>query len=280
MRFVVVAVLLTACVSVPPFQGSLDDAKVGDSGDGSIGPLTVRWIRNAYRDGGADTVAVGTPMMSKTGFGIPSAGVNEGDLVLFIANVDNGGQGFWKLPQGFSMVVQRFYGQDGQTYVVAWKIAGSAEPTYYAGTYDTAVSSSAAATISLLAVTGYNQLQPIDTVLETDHQTPTDPADIGSPGITTTVANSLLIFAGGADWTPENGTNTYAAPDGFDLLTSVGDRNTHWDWTCQVISYKFQAAAGPTGPLTSTLTAKSYADNTTPIPGGGWDVLFAIAPHP
>jgi hypothetical protein len=279
MRWSAFAVLLTACVSVPPFHGATDDSGNGSS-DGSIGPLAVRWIRNAYRDGGEDAVTFGTPMMSKTGYGILSADVNPGDLVLFIANVDNGSVDFWNLPTGFTKIVQRFYGADGQTYVAAWKIAGASEPQYYTGTYKVGVSSSAAATISLLAVTGYDPQDPIEIALPTDHQAPTDPAVIDSAGIRTTKDNSLVIFAAGADWNPENGTSSVVLPSGFQQLTSFGDRDTHWDWTNQVVAYRERATAGDTGPLTGTLSGLSYADNATHIPGGGWDVVFAIAPHP
>ncbi|HEX5059090.1 MAG TPA: hypothetical protein VFV99_07005 [Kofleriaceae bacterium] len=280
MRWAVAAVLLTGCVSIPAFRGSGDDAGA-DTPDGSIGPLAVRHIANAYREGGSDGQAFGTYMMTKAGYSIPTAGIVDGDLVLFIANVDNGSNDFWNLPTGFTPILQRFYGQDGQTYVAGWKIAAS-EPQTYAGMYKVGVSSSSAATVSLLAVTGYDPQSPIEFAVPTDHQTPTNPADIGSAGLSTTADNSLLIYAAGADWTPENGQNTYELPSGFQLLTFVGDRGDtppHWDWTCQVIAYKLQATKGASGPLTGTMTGVSFSDGTTPIPGGGWDLLFAIAPH-
>lgn len=277
MRLVAFAILLSACVSIPPFRGTSDDASNG-SADASLGPFAVRWISNAYRDGGEDADAHGTFMMSKAGYAIQTSGIVSGDLVLFIGNVDNGGQGFWNVPTGFTPITQHYYGQDGQTYVVAWKIA-AVEPTFYTGLYKAGVTSSAAATVSLIAVTGYDPQNPIETALATDHQAPTDPADVGSPGISTTADNSLLIFAGGADWSPEDGSNTVEPPADFLPLTSVGDRDTHWDWTCQAISYKVQAQAGPTGALTSTLSGVSYSNGTMHIPGGGWNVLFAIAPH-
>lgn len=280
MRLVALAVVLTGCISIPPFHGASDaGSDAAAMPDAPAGPLAVRWIRNAYRDGGADTTATGSPMMSSAGYGIQTSGIVDGDLVLFIGNVDNGAAGFWHLPTGFTQIVQNYYGQDGQTYVVGWKIAAG-EPIYYTGTYTMGVSSSAAATISLLAVTGYAPALPIETYQQTDHQAATDPADVGSAGITTTADNSLLIFAAGADWTPNNGMNMFQAPSDFQVLTEIGDRQTHWDWTSQALAYKYQAQAGPSGPLTSTLTATSYPDGATHIPGGGWSVLFAIAPRP
>jgi hypothetical protein len=278
MRVVAFAILLSACVSIPPFRGTSDDASTG-SADANIGPLAARWIANAYRSGGDDNVAVGTYMMSKAGYAIQTSGIVDGDLVLFIGNVDNGTQGFWGLPAGFTQIVNHYYyGEDGQTYVVAWKIAAG-EPAFYTSAYTAIDSTSGAATISLIAVTGYDPQNPIETALPTDHLVATDPADVGSPGISTIVDNSLLISASGADWSPQNGSNTFEPPADFQLLTSIGDSNTHWDWTCQAISYKFQPQAGPTGALTSTLTAVTYPDGTPHIKGGGWNVLLAIAPH-
>jgi hypothetical protein len=217
-------------------------------------------------------------MMSKLGYAIPTAGIVDGDLIVFVGNVDNGAQGFFKLPTGFTEITQHFYGQDGQTYVVGYKVA-TAEPALLTGMYQGGIGSSAAATLSLIAITGYDAANPIEFALKTDHQTATDPADIGSPGITTTAANSLLLYAAGADWTPNDGKNTFDPPSGFTTLTAIGDRDTHWDWTCQGIAYKVQAEAGPTGPIADTLTGLNFSNGTTHIPGGGWSVLVAIAPH-
>jgi hypothetical protein len=278
MRSVALAVLLAGCISIPPFHAATDDAPSGLP-DGGAGPITARWISNAYREGGNDGQAAGTYMMSKTGYAIPTSGIDPGDLVLFIANIDNGPQGIWNLPTGFTQIAQHFYGPDTQTYVVGWKIAAS-EPSIYTGMYAPFASTSAAATISLIAVTGYDPANPIEFAVQTDHDTATNPADTGSPGLTTTADNSLLIYAAGADWTPSDGTNTVTLPDGYQQLASFGDRDTHWDWTCQAIAYKVQPTAGPTGPLTGSMSALKYSDSTMFIPGAGWSVLVAIAPRP
>lgn len=282
MRSAVVAVLVSGCISIPPFHGSDAGSDAGSDGmiDAPVGPLAARFIANAYREGGPDSTAQGTFGMSETGYAVLTNGIAAGDLVLLIANIDNGANNLWNLPTGFTQVVQRAYGQDGQTYLIAWKIADGTEPVQLTGTYNTAISSSHAATVSLLAITGYDTANPIEAFLPTDHQTPTDPADVGSTGIVTTIDNSLLIYAAGADWTPNNGMNAASLPSDYTLLTSVGDRKTHWDWTCQVIAQTYQAQAGATGAVMNTLTGINYSDGTTHIPGGGWAVLLAIAPHP
>lgn len=284
MRFAVLAVALTGCISIPGFHGS-DGGSDGGTGDtptidAPIGPLAVRFIANAYREGGPDSMAQGTFGMSETGYAVLTNGVVAGDLMLLIGNIDNGANNLWNLPTGFTQVVQREYGQDGQTYLIAWKIATGSEPVQISGTYNMAVSSSHAATVSLLAITGYDPANPIEAFLPTDHQTATDPADVGSTGIVTTVDNSLLIYAAGADWTPNNGTNAASLPSDYTLVTSIADRDTHWDWTSQVIGSAYKAQAGATGALTNTLTGINFSDGTTHIPGGGWAVLLAITPHP
>jgi hypothetical protein len=273
VRSAAVAVLLAGCISIPPFRGDAGGA------DTFAGPLNARFIANAYREGGPDSSgAYGTFGMSEAGYAVLTTGINDGDLVLLIANSDNGANNLFNVPAGFTQIVQREYGTDGQTYVIAYKIAGSTEPMQYTGTYNPQVSSSHAATVSLIAITGYNAANPIEALYPTDHQTPTDPADVSSAGIVTTANNSLLIYAAGADWTPSNGENAATVPSGYTLLTSIGDRDTHWDWTSQVIAKMPQAIAGSTGALSNTLTGISYSDHTTHIPGGGWNVLLAIAP--
>src|SRR6266536_3265266 len=103
MRLVALAVLLSACISIPKFQAAGDGGSDG-ARDTSTGPLTARWISNAYREGGMDGQATGTQGMSSMGWSIPTNGIIDGDLVIFVANVDNGGQGFWILPTGFSEI--------------------------------------------------------------------------------------------------------------------------------------------------------------------------------
>ncbi|MCX5747283.1 MAG: hypothetical protein NT062_32855 [Proteobacteria bacterium] len=271
---------LVCCITIPPYQGVPEDASDGvvDTNPG-LTPLA-RLIGNAYRD--QDMSGQGTVMMTYDGYGISTAGIAAGDLVLFIANIDNGNDKIWSLPFGFTQLAQHFYGADGQTYFAAWKIATAGEPTFYAGTYDkTTGVTSAAATISLIAISGADPDAPIDPasgVLRTDSSLATSPVDVSSSGVVATVDHSLIVMAAGADWTPYDGTNTFEPPTGFTTLTQIADENTHWHWTSQAIATKAQAAKGPTGPLTATLTGHPFAAPSMAGPGAGWSVVIAVAP--
>jgi hypothetical protein len=132
-----------------PASGHCDEPMPGACTDAPV----PRHIANAYFTNWSGATFQ-SPGMMHGGFEIPTDGIVDGDLVLFIANIDNGGPTVWPDPiaPGFQQLVQQFYGADGQTYVVAWKIAGG-EPATYSGTYGGGIMS-ASATISLVAVSG------------------------------------------------------------------------------------------------------------------------------
>lgn len=267
MRGCVLALLLTGCVSIPPYHGETQQ-------DAGPKPLMARLIGNAYRD----AIGQGTTGMLKFSYSISTFGIEDGDLVVFIANVDNGDTGFWMLPSGFTPIANGHTGMDGQSYTVGWKIAAG-EPGTYSNSY-ASMNTSGAATVTLVAITGYNPGQPINASLPIAYPDDADPAVTTSPGVTTTVDNTLLVYAAGVDWHGQDGKNTNQLPDGFSTLTFIGDRNTEWEWTSQVVATKIQSTAGPTGELAGSMAGVKSADDTVHIPGAGWDVVLAIAPKP
>ncbi len=261
------SVALAGCISIPPFHGD-------GSGSGSLVP---RLLATAYREGG--TAGHGTPGMSYTGYSIATSGVHDGDLVLFVGSCDNGADNLWPLPgTGFTELAQHFFGTDTQTYFVAWKRADG-EPDFYAGTYvQQGVSTSASAAIALIAIAGTDPTTPISASNVNDTVgVSSDPAVAHSDGVTTTVADSLVLFATGADWTVENGRNTYVPPSGYQPLASFGDRDSHWNWTDLEIAYRTQAAPGPSGALDATLVGTGDLNGMTEA-GGAWGVALAIVP--
>ena len=266
MRIGLLVLALSGCVSIPPYQGTTDGANAP----------TVRLVREAYRDGGEDSVAHGTPGMSKAGFSISADGINAGDLVVLVGSVDNGIENFWNLPDGFTELIDREFGPDTQTFAISWKIAAN-EPATYTGTYLPGISTSGAATITLLAIGGADPTTPIEAFVPYDQgKDDHDPIDVGSPGLTTTVDNSLLVYAAGADWHGEGGRNTFTAPDGFTQVAAFGDRNIDWDWTSETVAWKTQATAGVVPPIVASTSAVHTGDST-PIVGSGWSTLMAIA---
>src|SRR5438477_30533 len=86
----------------------------------SGGPPTPRLISTAWFNGAGSTAG-----MTHSGFSIPTTGVSDGDLLILIANVDNGSSALWPNPiaPGFTQLAQTYFGSDGQTYVADWKIA-------------------------------------------------------------------------------------------------------------------------------------------------------------
>lgn len=235
--------------------------------------LAARLINNAYYcTNGVNTYA--SAGMTHDAFQLSTSGVVNGDLVLVIGNVDNGSNSVWPVPifSGFTELAQQYFGSDGQTYVLSWKIANN-EPATYTATYGSGAGSSCA-TISLIAVSGANPAAPINVFInEYNAASPQDPVIAASSGVTTTVANTLLIYAAGSDWLSQTGSSTYVLPTGFTQLTAFGDHgNSQWEWTSQMIGYKPQPAIGATGPISGTM------DST--INGMPWSAVIAVAPAP
>jgi hypothetical protein len=258
---VLIAILAAGCLSKPGFA---EDWRP---------PPVPRFISKAYAGTQGQGTSVGSPGMSLDGYQISTAGIEDGDLVLFIANVDNGSDSVWPDPvaPGFTQLYQSFYnGGDGQTYVVDWKIADH-EPATYAGQYGQGKGSSAA-TIALIAVTGYLDAAPINASAAANElgQEGAAPATATSDGVNTSVPNTTLIWAYGSDWLGSPGNNTFAPPAGFTELVAFGDHGGNgWDWTSQEVSYRANPSSGPTGTISGTLMG---SQKSTP-----WEVLIAIA---
>ena len=238
---------------------------------GAVTP-TPRLVAQAWFSDFSGTTYASTVGMTKNGFEIPTAGIVDGDLVLFIASIDNGSNTVWPNPiaPGFTQIAQAFYGSDGQTFVVAYKIADG-EPPKYTGTYGSGIGSGSSA-LALIAVSGANQVMPIDNSLATfSSAAGMSPVDGSSTGFVTTAANCTLVLAGGVDWLGAGGSNTFTLPNGFTSLSQLGDRgNLTWDWTSQQVSWATQPSAGATGAVDWSALG-SYN-------GQSWTVLIAVAP--
>jgi hypothetical protein len=234
---------------------------------------TPRLIAQAWFSDATATTYASTVGMKKTGFEVTTAGIVDGDLVLFIASIDNGSNTVWPNPiaPGFTQIAQNFYGSDGQTFVVAYKIA-SGEPPKYTGTYGSGIGSGSS-TIALIAVSGASSAMPIDNSLASFASTAgMNPVNGGSSGFVTTAANCTLVLAGGADWLGLGGSNAWVLPSGFKSLSQLGDHGTiEWDWTSQQVAWAPQPTAGATGALNWSATG-------SPQNGQSWTVLIAVAP--
>jgi hypothetical protein len=255
-------------LAVPIVLGAGPDLGTVDfSGSDSGSTVTPRLISNSYFSNWSGATFSFPSGMSRTN----SAGVVDGDLLLVFASIDNGSDMVWPNPlaPGFNQLAQAFFGSDGETYVVAWKIA-SGEPATYTGSYGSGVNSGSAV-ISLIAVSGANRTTPINAFLAGYGSSGASPTIATSPGVTTTVPNCTLLYAAGADWLGTPGSNTFALPAGYSSLTQLGDRgDNNWDWTSQMVGWSPRAVAGATGAISGTLTS-----TTSGIP---WTAVVAIAP--
>ncbi|MEP6860092.1 MAG: hypothetical protein ABJE66_05695 [Deltaproteobacteria bacterium] len=205
---------------------------------------------------------------------VPPGSIHEGDLLVIIGNADNNPT--WSLPDA-SWQQQRsvFYGNDGQTFVVFTKVATGVEPDHYGGSL--ANISSGAFTVSLLAIpkTGNFTVQ---------HRTAAACGSGGGCGenpvhhiadpVTTVVANTMVIFAGGADWLAQTDTFSTTPPDAFAKIASFGDRdNQDFWWVTQQIAYKIYDIP----QTTPQLMASTSAGSTN---GQFWALTIAIEPAP
>lgn len=240
--------------------------------DGGVVTATPRLIANAWYSDFSGTTYASTVGMTKTSFEVSTAGIVDGDLVLFIANIDNGSNTLWPDPiaPGFTQIAQAFYGSDGQTFVASYKIANN-EPPKYTGTYGSG-NGSGSAVIALIAVSGARSVMPVDNSLASfSSAAGMSPVLGSSSGLVTTTANCTLVLAGGVDWLGQSGTNTFTLPSGFTSLSQLGDHGTAaWDWTSQQVSWSTQATAGATG----TVNWSAMGSHN----GQSWTVLLAVAP--
>lgn len=272
----IVAIALPGCFFEPSRPGAASDAN--RDGNGSS---------DAPKDGSPDTTPVAHKIadayyspqgvsngMTQSGYSVAIPTIPDGDLVLFFANVDNGSNTVWMLPPGFHQLHQIRFGNDGQTFVAGWKIA-SGETSPYAEAYGSGIVSGNAV-ITIIDVTGADATTPIETsayTLGTDNQQ--SPAMLGTNGVATTRADTLLVFAGGVDWDqPDPLANaTFTEPPGFTVLDELSDSGgVTFDWTTLMVSSMEVAVAGPAVAKTATVASSPVR------PGTPWTVEIAIAP--
>jgi hypothetical protein len=205
---------------------------------------------------------------------VPSGSIQTGDLLVIIGNADNNPT--WSLPDA-SWQQQRsiFFGNDGQTFVVFTKVATATEPDHYAGTLLNI--SSGAFTVSLLAI-------PKAGNFAIQHRFAPQCGSAGGCGenpvhqvadpVTTTVANTMVIYAAGADWLDQTDTFASTPPDGYMPLASFGDRdNQDFWWATEQLAYKIYDVPQTTPALMGTTTSGSTN-------GQAWALTMAIEPAP
>jgi hypothetical protein len=270
--------LLQACFFEPsrPSNGPSDGATGSGDGQGSntAGP-TARLIQHAWYCNGASS-----DNMQQSGYWITTSGITDGDLVLFIANMDNGDNNVFALPPGFMKLYEVFYdlSGDGQTFAVGYKIIdhASGEGSSYSNPYSTGNLHSGCAVISLIGVTGYDPANPFNDKTMSESNTGISPI-VMQGELTTTRANTRLILAGGADWftSSSSGDVTFEKPANFDFLDTVTDSGgISVVWASQAIATRLAPTPGATGiEQLRMMSSPNFL-------GAPWAVELAIAPAP
>ena len=224
----------------------------------------------------------GSPGMSQQGYGVSTSGIADGDLVLFIANIDNGTSDLWVLPTNFLPLYQVFYnGGDGQTFVAGYKIVDSAagEGLAYTESYGPGVASGCAV-VMIMAVTGFDRVHPFDAKAMSEGSVAANPVVLRGQ-LTTTRANDRIVLAGGADWlsgygsNAQSGNTTFDVPSGYDLVDGIADSGgIAFTWTSQLIATRVAATPGDTG------IEDAHMLSSPTVTGTPWTVQLAIAPAP
>jgi hypothetical protein len=256
------------CVAGPCVAGRCSEPSRGS------GAPVARLISSAFFSDWFGT-AYGTQGMSRMGYAVSTGDVRDGELLFLIGCVDNGSPTVWPNPlaPGFTQLAQTTWGTDGQTCVVDWRIA-SQEPPTYAGLYGPGVAS-ASAVIALVAVDGARAIDPITSYASApDSAGDADPVVASSGGLTTTAADTLVLYAASADWTCSFSHDvTTSVPSGFTTLLHEGDHgNAGSDWTWLAIETGSVHDPGPTGTITSTQAS------TPACAGSAWTAAIAVAP--
>jgi len=212
--------------------------------------------------------------MTISTYEISTAGVVNGDLLIFLGSVDSINSNAWPNPiaPGFTQLDQTYFGQDLQTVVTAWKIA-NAEPPTYSAPYVGGPAGPMSAALSLIAISGADQAQPLrQTFSIAQTSQPAANASFSSPGVTTTVPNCLVLVAAMVDWqgTPP-GTNTADWQPGFTELVHVGDRGDgSSDWSTVGVAYRVFPLAQATGVINATFPSTRT--------GMTWHGVVAVCP--
>jgi hypothetical protein len=259
-------------------SGSGDGGVHSDSGGGIDANLSFvpRLISRAYWN---DDGGLSSPGMAKYTYSLTTSGVVEGDLLVIIGNVDN--TPTVSRPSGFSPLFAHFYGMDGQTYFAFYKRAAANEPPELTGGY-TPGSTSGGATLVLLAIHGASEdlsaYRTDNDLCTNDVPTPCGQMTISatSMGVTTTVANSIVLYAAGVDWRAQTSTAGFTMPTDFLQLAAFSDKGTgdYW-WTSQMVGWRLANTVGPTGPISGTISDVG----SSPHNGQFWSIAIAVAPQ-
>lgn len=144
---------------------------------------------------------------------------------------------------------------DGQTVTAFYQIAGASEPASYTVTNSNGAALSYSGVV--LRGTGTLSLDGTPVVVSANGGTaPTSPIAVTATTLTTSGPDVTLVFMGSVDFSATT-TMTWSTPTGFTLA----DSQVPAQFSNSICAYANQAAAGPTGSVTSTATMGTAIGN-------------------
>jgi hypothetical protein len=178
-------------------------------------------------------------------------GVREYDHVLLFVAIDTGAGSVITIPPEFKLIaIATQVTPDGQTGLIAWKIASAAEPATYSVN-----SSGGDPTAFSMAFSGRSSRnQPTWSVLLNTSGN-ASPVSVGATGITA-LAGDDLVWAAFMDQSAASIGTSFAPPAGYtERVDSVNQGTTAFN--SQSAATLDNASAGATGTVTGTFTMSS-----------------------
>lgn len=186
-----------------------------------------------------------------------------GDLLLWVIHSDT--TAACTYPSGWTALASVSSSVDQGTLSVGWRYATGSEPANYTATPATSdwIAS------SMYAVTGVASTSAIN-VFANSADTSTNTTIIPAVSVTTTSANTLVLWVGAADNLADLVSNSagYIEPAGYARADYVSNPN----WCSFDLAYAYKAAAGIEAVGTGSVAAGAS--------GGQMAIVLAIAPAP
>lgn len=200
------------------------------------------------------------------------------ELAIVVGNVD-GDVMLTNIPPGFALIAERHFGPSpGQTY---FAFAGFADTNGSPLNGGYSATTSGYMAMALVAVHGATMTAPPVAAITNDSCTANCTAlalsnvKLNAPEVITIADNSLLLFAGGADWlTP--GHLTMQSPGEMTRLLEATDQGTATTFAFSKSSLMLAAGLQPVAGTSTDYSGAMSSDVTT----GGlpWTMLVAVAP--
>jgi hypothetical protein len=200
-----------------------------------------------------------------------------GDLL--ILNIDtNGGATAFSAPTGWTSLnagTNYSGGALGGGYsILAYRVATAAD---VGASYTIALGATRAAVGRIVDYVGVETASPFENTFTagTDPTGGTGAASFSYPPVTTTVANSMVVF--GAVAFPSGGATTITPPAGSTERVQVSATGSSPDITAEVDDL-MQATAGTVAKTGSIATSSSWGAGTIALKPGGGTLQFDVAP--